>query len=915
MLKRGKARAKAVTHTYVKPVHGVMKEYFALLYIFWLFKLGFGLTSQTFVVKQSLRSPYRGHELTRKSSVVLAASRHDDIDDDDPNEENNLEKMIEDAKREQDLQNDIKKAEERARKRAIIKKKADKKYEAYWEREKKKGPNSSTSSRDRTLLANYYGLNKNQMLGDKVTGANPPAERPDEWDYDVKPGSSKEYVGTTISLAGALTTALLVKKWASITKFVSVSTKTRPLDSRVIRKDFSLDELDRAAAVAIRSNKAGPSDSVSMTLPEVPSALWGLPVIRGDVNRLGSSKGLLGDDSRDEVIVVVFWRPTDAISVRALHSYSQLEAKFPQTFRCVGVLAPKFPAEADLDSATTRALLVDSDLPKLCLLDKKLDAWRSLGISVWPTTLLLHRNRVIFAMEGARALSDTGGRAAAALAGQAHLQRSNSVLRAWNTAALPTSTTVGCGSAGKCVQSLLRPTRLATNFRTGRVYVADTGHHRILECEVIFGPKSKDTRATLGTVGSAVMDDSAILRVRRVFGSLDGEAGCAVAGCTASQLRFNKPMGLAVDVDGFLYVADSGNDAVRRVDISDSANAGNTVLVPPSPPNADSSGVSYDFPTLQRVEDVAGASIQDMSRLTAEELARLLEDSMRSGKLDDVPDVSVGQLLGRTRPLINPTDVGISDAFFYVGAPGSRQVWRVEGGGFTLRPVFGSGLVGRRNTRETAAKVSFASAGAFLSDTLRFSEPMGVVGSSGRLFCVDADACSLRSVNLIEGFTRTVAGGGRGVDGDDDGYRILFDGFGDKEGSGPRAELQYPTAAANGATVDELFICDTLNHRVREVNVQNARARVRTLLGTGRAAAKGHEGGDAAASASAGAEGDRVVERLSDVELCAPQGVVYDRRSNILFVSDTGCDRIVAVDRTQGTAVSILVDFSAVKQQ
>jgi hypothetical protein len=38
------------------------------------------------------------------------------------------------------------------------------------------------------------------------------------------------------------------------------------------------------------------------------------------------------------------------------------------------------------------------------------------------------------------------------------------------------------------------------------------------------------------------------------------------------------------------------------------------------------------------------------------------------------PHLPLSQLLGRTRPLLLPTDVGQYDAFQYVAAAGSRQV-------------------------------------------------------------------------------------------------------------------------------------------------------------------------------------------------------------------------------------------------
>ena len=160
------------------------------------------------------------------------------------------------------------------------------------------------------------------------------------------------------------------------------------------------------------------------------------------------------------------------------------------------------------------------------------------------------------------------------------------------------------------------------------------------------------------------------------------------------------------------------------------------------------------------------------------------------------PRLPPSQLLGRTRPLLLPTDVGQYDAFQYVAAAGSRQVrcprhtgvpstvlpctlagngpthslgaavfsvplmsllllltplcsprslslrcgawrvalrlsptplphsrlplpcpqvWRVEGGGFVVRPVLGSGVAGSRDCEERALRTAVS----FLGDEVR----------------------------------------------------------------------------------------------------------------------------------------------------------------------------------------------------
>ena len=109
------------------------------------------------------------------------------------------------------------------------------------------------------------------------------------------------------------------------------------------------------------------------------------------------------------------------------------------------------------------------------------------------------------------------------------------------------------------VPALFTHTSPHTPFHThltaqhGLLYIADSGNHRILEVEV-----DAPTSATTSTTSSSSSSSTPIIaaRVRRIFGSPRGDSGPSVEGTTAGKVAFNKPMGLAVDFDGVLTVAD-----------------------------------------------------------------------------------------------------------------------------------------------------------------------------------------------------------------------------------------------------------------------------------------------------------------------------------------------------------------------
>jgi len=132
--------------------------------------------------------------------------------------------------------------------------------------------------------------------------------------------------------------------------------------------------------------------------------------------------------------------------------------------------------------------------------------------------------------------------------------------------------------------------------RFGNLFVADTGNHRIRKVDrsgVITtiagtgrqgfsGDGSAATAADLNTpIGLAInvegevyVADASNNRVRRISpsGSIDTVAGTGVAGfsgdgAAATLARLSFPVGVAVAAQGSLYIADLGNNRVRKVDL------------------------------------------------------------------------------------------------------------------------------------------------------------------------------------------------------------------------------------------------------------------------------------------------------------------------------------------------------------
>lgn len=244
-------------------------------------------------------------------------------------------------------------------------------------------------------------------------------------------------------------------------------------------------------------------------LPDFPEALhW--------VNRRGPLRLF---DLRGRIVLVVFWNATSASSTNLLSELRQLERKHPDEFVLVGVHTPRYISQQP-DAVVLNALR-RTRFRAPAANDHDWLAWMQYSISAWPTTLLIDP-------DGGLAARFVGeGRAAEMEDALTQLRDGFQPLRVRPAADLLESTRT------EIAGPLAFPTHaLATD---SRLFVSDTGHHRILEC-------SHDGRV-LRQFGSGTP------------GNWDGQS----AAC-----GFQSPQGLALGQDA-LYVADTGNHCVRRI--------------------------------------------------------------------------------------------------------------------------------------------------------------------------------------------------------------------------------------------------------------------------------------------------------------------------------------------------------------
>jgi RHS repeat-associated protein len=107
------------------------------------------------------------------------------------------------------------------------------------------------------------------------------------------------------------------------------------------------------------------------------------------------------------------------------------------------------------------------------------------------------------------------------------------------------------GDGGPATQAALNNPQQEAFDSHGDTYIADAGNNRIQEI-ASYDHTQYGIAMTAGDVYT-------------IAGQADGQAGCQCDGHLATQSFLDDPMGLAIDANGDLYVADAGNNRIQEV--------------------------------------------------------------------------------------------------------------------------------------------------------------------------------------------------------------------------------------------------------------------------------------------------------------------------------------------------------------
>ena len=333
-----------------------------------------------------------------------------------------------------------------------------------------------------------------------------------------------------------------------------------------------------------------------------------------------------------------------------------------------------------------------------------------------------------------------------------------------------------------------------------------------------------------------------------------GDSGDENVPATSAQLSFARAV--AVDSAGNLYIAESGNNRIRKV-----SNGIITTVAGNGTPGFSGDGGAATSAELSDPLDVVVDSsgnlfIADDSNNRVREVSNGTITTVAGGGSslsDGIPATSAlldspsGVAVDSSGNLYIASNVYLADALMPIPDSGVTRIRKVSNG--VITSIAGGGSSIGDNGPATSAQLGF---------------PSGVlVDSSGDLYIADSSSSRIRKVS--NGVITTVAGNGTA-------------GFSGDNGPATSAQLNYP----NGVAVDSvgnLYIADTANNRVRKVS----NGLITTIAGGG---------------SSLGDNGPAAMAQLN-----SPNGVAVDASGN-LYIADTLNYRIRKVANGNITTVA-----------
>jgi len=407
---------------------------------------------------------------------------------------------------------------------------------------------------------------------------------------------------------------------------------------------------------------------------------------------------------------------------------------------------------------------------------------------------------------------------------------------------------------------------VAGNYAAGAGYSGDGGPATSAQLSDPFGLFVDGS----GNIFIADADNSVIREVVSASGNIQTVAGNFAAGPgysgdgnAATSAQLDLPEGVFVDGAGNIFIADSDNNAIRKV------TAGTGVMQTVAGSFYNSQGGTACATFNNAPTSAATAQFCTPAGIAVDGSGNIFIADTNNSAIWEVSGAAITLLAGTgTAGFSGDGGAATSAQVNYpsgIAVDGSGDVFIADTGNYVIREVNGS------NISTTAGNLTLAysgDGGPALNAELNYPGNVAV-DSAGNIFIADSVSSAIREVIAASGNIQTVAGTGAACS---DSTTACGD-----NATATSAQLNNPYGIALDSS-NNVYIADTANHRIRVVNAGTDSI---TIAGV---AIAGGDIATVAGNGTPGYSGDNGA--ATSAELFSPSGIFVDGSGNI-FVADT----------------------------
>ena len=464
----------------------------------------------------------------------------------------------------------------------------------------------------------------------------------------------------------------------------------------------------------------------------------------------------LVSDLRGKIVILDFWTQGCVNCLHVIPDLHRLEQEYPDSLVVIGVHWAKFDHEKTTQAVRQAVQRLEVRHPVVN--DDYEYLRQSYRVRAWPTLVLI----------------DPLGRVVGSHAGEGVYPLFQPVIdqmvREYGAAGLIDVRPVDTITAGaEPIPTVLSfPGKVLADPQSSRLFIADSGHHRVLVTDL-----NGEISAVIGNGSSGYIDGAWI------------------------DAQFEQPQGLALSSSGrYLYVADRGNHSIRVVDlvrrtVRTLAGTGkSTHRIVPGPPLSTPLASPWDVQRIGQQLFVAGAGRHQIWVID-------LADNEKTGSWLDVFAGSGAEGLEdgyrTSATLSQPSGLAVGNGTLWFTDPEASAIRSIDlGESGDLKTLVGNGLF---------------SWGDATGDSLttQLQHAVGIEYFDGDLYVADTYNHRIKRIQSQTGDSVLVAGNGAP---------------GLKDGFGGGSQLAEPSGLSAAGSL--IYVADTNNHQIRILDTQTS---------------------------------------------------------------------------------------------